>query len=215
MYTLAIFLEDLLAICLLSLIPPTLLLLLRIRRCYKRRPRMRSNTARLMVVLGPGGHSAELAEVIKLMDFAKYTPRCYVCNTTDELSEMRAREIEHPREPYIQRIHRARNVHQSFFSSIFSTLLSTLQCVPVVWGFQPDLVLCNGPGTCIPVCVVAFLLGCLWPFREPCRIIFLESFCRVRSLSLSGRILQWIADLFVVQWPNLATKDRKYVGRLF
>lgn len=34
------------------------------------------------------------------------------------------------------------------------------------------------------------------------RIIYVESFARVKSLSLSGKILRYFVDTFVVQWPN-------------
>ena len=36
--------------------------------------------------------------------------------------------------------------------------------------------------------------------------MFVESFARAQSLSLSGRILYPIADLFLVQWPALVAK---------
>lgn len=105
-------------------------------------------------------------------------------------------------------------------------------------------ILCNGPGTCVPLCSAAFLfkvaitthirrlqhallsassltvaadshslarLLCLPPifssqvllFR-PCSLVFVESFCRVESVSLSGRLLYPVVDEFVVQWPQLA-----------
>jgi beta-1,4-N-acetylglucosaminyltransferase len=35
------------------------------------------------------------------------------------------------------------------------------------------------------------------------KIVFVESFARVRSLSLSGKILYYLADRFIVQWPKL------------
>jgi len=41
------------------------------------------------------------------------------------------------------------------------------------------------------------------------RIIYVESFARVRSLSLSGKLLYAFTDRFVVQWPRLAEKYRR------
>lgn len=82
-------------------------------------------------------------------------------------------------------------------------------------------IICNGPGTCVPICVAAFALrvrrcwlGVTPPaivhrfpacwcaqvlFLSRCRIVFVESFCRVRSLSLSGKLLYPFADRFVVR----------------
>ena len=40
------------------------------------------------------------------------------------------------------------------------------------------------------------------------KLLYVESFCRVKSLSLTGKLLKPIVDKFIVQWPDLAT-DRK------
>jgi beta-1,4-N-acetylglucosaminyltransferase len=47
-------------------------------------------------------------------------------------------------------------------------------------------------------------------------IVFVESICRVESLSLSGRIVYYFADHIVVQWPELKEKYpmTRYLGRL-
>ena len=47
----------------------------------------------------------------------------------------------------------------------------------------------------MPVAVLARLAGA--------RVIFVESWCRVESLSLTGRIMYWVAHRFVVHWPEL------------
>ncbi|XP_055713126.1 UDP-N-acetylglucosamine transferase subunit ALG14 homolog [Phlebotomus papatasi] len=188
-------------------------------RVWKRRIRdreKRTSPVRLMVVLGSGGHSGEMLKILQKMDFSKYSPRCYVVALGDESSCTKAEDLESgSKDHFIEKIYRSRKLHQSYISSIFSTLWATRQCISLVWKFRPDLVLCNGPGTCVPVCIVAALFSIIFPSREHCKIVFLESFCRVRSISLTGKILQYIADLFVVQWPELEGKDKKYVGRLF
>ncbi|XP_073427494.1 UDP-N-acetylglucosamine transferase subunit ALG14 isoform X3 [Dendrobates tinctorius] len=75
-------------------------------------------------------------------------------------------------------------------------------------------ILCNGPGTCIPVCFSALLLGILG--IKKVLIIYVESLCRVESLSLSGKILYHVADRFIVQWPLLKDKypNATYLGRI-
>ncbi|XP_018767735.2 UDP-N-acetylglucosamine transferase subunit ALG14 homolog isoform X1 [Serinus canaria] len=78
----------------------------------------------------------------------------------------------------------------------------------------PCLILCNGPGTCVPVCLSAFLLGLLRIKRTI--IVYVESICRVETLSLSGKILYYFSDYFIVQWPDLKKKYPKsvYLGRI-
>ena len=67
-------------------------------------------------------------------------------------------------------------------------------------------------GTCVPLCLVAFfykLLGIL-----DTEIVFTESFCRVKKLSLTGRILYYVADKFIVLWPELQNQypRAEYLG---
>lgn len=40
------------------------------------------------------------------------------------------------------------------------------------------------------------------------RIIYVESFARVKSLSLSGKILKGVVDCFIVQWPDAAGSNQ-------
>jgi Oligosaccharide biosynthesis protein Alg14 like len=48
------------------------------------------------------------------------------------------------------------------------------------------------------------------------RIVFVESFCRAKTLSLTGHFLYHISDEFLVQWPLLAERYPlvRYIGRL-
>jgi beta-1,4-N-acetylglucosaminyltransferase len=48
------------------------------------------------------------------------------------------------------------------------------------------------------------------------KIVFVESICRVKTLSLSGKILLLFADVVLVQWPKLKELYRRttYIGRL-
>lgn len=75
-------------------------------------------------------------------------------------------------------------------------------------------ILCNGPGTCVPVCISALLLRLLGIKRAI--IVYVESICRVETLSLSGKILYYFSDYFIVQWPDLKEKYPKsvYLGRI-
>ncbi|EMP30807.1 UDP-N-acetylglucosamine transferase subunit ALG14 like protein [Chelonia mydas] len=80
--------------------------------------------------------------------------------------------------------------------------------------FSNSQILCNGPGTCVPVCISALLLEIL--ALKKVIIVYVESICRVETLSLSGKILYYFSDYFIVQWPALKTKYPKsiYLGRI-
>lgn len=188
---------------------------------YATKPRRRYNRpATTLIVLGSGGHTAEMMSIVKHLSKDKYSPRYYVLASTDVTSESKVLELEEPTTSVndydIFRIHRSRHVGQSYLSSVFTTIRSIWECIPLVYRLKPDLVLCNGPGTCIPICMITFALKIFNLISVESKIVFVESYCRVRTVSLSGKILIWFADCFVVQWPQLANYSPKvqYFGRL-
>jgi beta-1,4-N-acetylglucosaminyltransferase len=103
---------------------------------------------------------------------------------------------------------------------------------------RPELIICNGPGiqifssmiidkliinllkciipagTCVPLCYAAFIYRVLGIYSPT--LVFVESFCRVKKLSLTGILLYYIADRFVVHWPQLLVKYSRaeYIGQL-
>ena len=176
-----------------------------------RRRGRRDNKIATLVVLGSGGHTAEMLRLITDFDFGRYGPLTLVTASTDTTSRPKA-ERELPREALATarwaEIPRAREVGQSFGSSVPSTLHALWACVHLIWTASPDLVLVNGPGTCVPVAVLARLAGA--------RVVFVESWCRVESLSLTGRIMYWVAHRFVVHWPELVRRypRAEYLGRI-
>ena len=204
-----------------------------------------------MVVLGSGGHTTEMLQLLEELDTERYAPVIYVVADSDTTSIPRLQKYiregntqngkrlswdgRYPVEKKndavaakengnehngatVYRLPRAREVHQSYLSSIPTTLHALLQTIMIMWKVRPELVLANGPGTCVPVIYSAFLYRLLqsvllrfvllFPNNHNnhcscCKVIFVESLCRVKSLSLSGKLVYPIVDQFVVHWPYL------------
>ena len=74
---------------------------------------------------------------------------------------------------------------------------------------KPDIILSAGAGIAYPFCKIAKKLGI--------KVIFIESICRVKDLSLSGKLIYPLSYSFFVQWPELKKKYPKaiYAGRVF
>lgn len=175
----------------------------------------RTKPCKTVICIGSGGHTTEMLQLLRTLDFGRYSPRYYIMASSDKTSPAKILAIENSNTDFeIVEIPRSRIVGQSYITSVFTTLYSILYSVPVVCRIRPDLVLCNGPGTCIPICVTAFLLKA--GFVSDTRIVFVESFCRTRSFSLSGKILMYFADNILVQWPKLRGKLKRaeYIGQL-
>ncbi|KAL6642230.1 hypothetical protein ACP70R_020411 [Stipagrostis hirtigluma subsp. patula] len=211
---------------------PLLVSLLTVRFFYvlwrSGKPPSRPHVAglRCLIVLGSGGHTAEMMNIVTVLQKDRFTPRFYVAALTDSMSLQKAQVYEQSliqsdgektvENAHFMQIYRSREVGQSYITSIATTLVATLHAMWVVIRIRPQVIFCNGPGTCIPLCISAFLLKVLglgWS-----SIFYIESIARVQKLSLSGLLLYKlrIADQFFVQWPQLQQKypRAQYAGRL-
>ncbi|RIB19383.1 Glycosyltransferase Family 1 protein [Gigaspora rosea] len=179
----------------------------------------KSHPFKTCIVLGSGGHTMEMIQLLREVDFnSLYRPRIYVVAQGDHLSSDKIKTFESRKggkETFlIKVIPRSRNVGQSWLSTPLSVLNSLLACIKIILFDLPDLIICNGPGSCIPVCVISYIpriLGIKW-----IKLIYIESFARVHTLSLSGKLLLKFVDRFIVQWPYLEQKypQAEYKGIL-
>lgn len=60
---------------------------------------------------------------------------------------------------------------------------------------KPDIVLSTGALSTIPILLIAKL------FRK--KIIFIESFSKINTPTVTGKLMYKIADLFIVQWEEM------------
>jgi beta-1,4-N-acetylglucosaminyltransferase len=74
-------------------------------------------------------------------------------------------------------------------------LKSLVQSLSIIIKERPDVLISTGGGIAVPVSYIAKLLGA--------RIVYVESFCRIKDPSLSGKAVYPISDLFLVQWPEM------------
>jgi hypothetical protein len=72
------------------------------------------------------------------------------------------------------------------------------RCVGIVWRERPDVVISSGAAVGCLMCYLAKLTGA--------KVIWMDSITNVERLSLSGRLVRPIANLFLVQWPALAER---------
>ena len=166
---------------------------------------------RILSVMGSGGHTTEMVRMLSDLDFEKHGERAYVLAETDRISPGKVDTLEARKnnvgQHTVVKVPRSREVGQSYLTSILTTFVAFFYSFAAVWRFMPDVVVCNGPGTCVPICVAARIIRLLcW---KDIRIVYVESVARVKSLSLSGKILRFVADCFIVQWPELKERYPK------
>jgi beta-1,4-N-acetylglucosaminyltransferase len=100
--------------------------------------------------------------------------------------------------------------YTSLFAVFLTAVVNVFQLLRIFWIERPSILFSTGAEIAIPAFYVGKIL-----FRT--RLIYLETLTRVRVLSLTGKVLYPIVDLFLVQWPELLKKagpKAVYGGRL-
>ncbi|MEK5382452.1 PssD/Cps14F family polysaccharide biosynthesis glycosyltransferase [Niallia sp. FSL W8-0635] len=60
---------------------------------------------------------------------------------------------------------------------------------------KPDVIISTGALSTVPICIIAKI------FKK--KIVFIESFSKINSSTLTGKLMYKYADLFIVQWEEL------------
>ncbi len=83
-----------------------------------------------------------------------------------------------------------------------------LRCIAVVFKARPDAIISTGASVGCMACFISKLLGA--------KVIWVDSITNVDRISLSGRMVRYISDLFLVQWPELVERygNVEYAGEV-
>ena len=92
---------------------------------------------------------------------------------------------------------------------IFLTIKNIFKAYKIMRKEMPQLVVSTGASVAIPYSIFGKLFGA--------KLIFIESICRTKKKSFSGRIMYHFSDLFFVQWEKMKKVYPKaaYAGRVF
>lgn len=130
-----------------------------------------------MAVSSGGGHFAELHRLLSA-DLESLV-RVWVVNNRSVGNESLSFRFE-----YI--VHAERNL---------LILYNVLEFLYLFWKYRPRILLSTGAGPCVTAALVAKI------FR--CQTIYVETVSSVKRLSMTGRIMLFLADTFFVQWSEL------------
>lgn len=80
------------------------------------------------------------------------------------------------------------------------------KCIKIAVHEKPDVVISTGAASGCIMCFLGKLRGA--------KVIWIDSITNVEKMSLSGRMVMHIADLCLVQWPELTERYKKveFVG---
>ena len=146
---------------------------------------------KLCIACSAGGH---LTEMLQLEEAFREREHFFVTFKREDSRELARRErVFFVADPGRSPLKLAKNILQSI--SLFARE-------------RPDVIITTGAGVAVPLCYLSKLFGK--------KLIYIESFCRIKDPSLTGRLLYPAADLFLVQWKetlaSYGKKARHYGG---
>lgn len=153
----------------------------------------RTRSPRVLLVASSGGH---LLQLVQLKDEWPRANRAWVTfRRPDALSLLEGEQV------YF--------AHHPTNRSVLNLIRNSFVALRVIRSFRPDAIVSTGAGVAVPFSYVGRLLGC--------RIIFIESFARIKGPSLTALLTYPVAHRFFVQWPDLARRFARaeYVGSVF
>ena len=120
------------------------------------------------------------------------------------LTEKTKYEVKLPvRARYVQQVNR----HEaSFLLRMAANFAASLG----IWRTEkPDVIVCTGALATIPFCLIGHARGA--------KLIFIESFAKTSSPTMTGKLLHKFADRFYVQWESMLSvyPDARFIGGIY
>jgi len=143
-----------------------------------------------------GGHLTQLKNIIKSFDASEVKMITEKNETTISL----------------QKQYDVSYLVQQERKNIFFPIIFFINIVLSFWyvlKVRPKYIISTGAGAVIPFCIFGKILGS--------KLIFIESFAKVQTPTITGRVLYRFADKFYVQWEELLSVYEKaeFKGRLY
>ena len=150
---------------------------------------MTADTQRIALVSSVGGH---LTELLCLRTAYERLPHFYIFNDTTQ--------FEPPAGVHVYTI-----AHAERDLRVFSNVWEVFR---IFCKERPTVMLTTGAGPGVSAAVAARLLGV--------RVVFVETVAAVEEPSLTGRLMEYLAHSYFVQWPELTKgKEQRWQGNIF
>lgn len=152
---------------------------------------------RVMFISSVGGHLTQLLELKSMFKDYNYV---LVTEKTEVTKDMKSKYNMN----YL--LYGSR---EYLLSYIFKFSFNVLKSFYLFFKYRPSVIITTGAHTAVPMCYIGRLFGK--------KIIFIESYAKRTSPTLSGRLVYPIATTFVVQWETMLEfyPKAKYWGGIY
>ena len=140
---------------------------------------------KVLFISSTGGH---LAELLQLKDmFNRYDYRIITEKTKSNLKL---------KKHYDKRInYLVYGTKDHILSYPFKLLCNCFKSLYFYLKIHPDYVITTGAHTAGPMCCLAKIFGS--------RVIYVETFANINTKTITGNLLYYISDRFIVQWDSM------------
>ncbi len=138
---------------------------------------------RVMFISSVGGHLTQMLELKSIFNDYDYVLVTEKTDVTISMKEKYKLEfLKYGSRKYL-------------FRYIFIELFNVIKSFYLFFKYRPKVIVTTGTHTAVFMCYIG------WLFRR--KIIYIESFAKRTSPTLSGRLVYPIATTFVVQWESM------------
>jgi beta-1,4-N-acetylglucosaminyltransferase len=132
---------------------------------------------KLCVVCSAGGHLTEALLAVDGINYPKYFVTYKLPHTDQSLAGFDYYYVTNPHK------------------NILKYAVNFWQSLKIYFEKRPKFILSTGSGMAIAICLIGKAFGS--------KIIFIETGARIYQPSMTGKLLYYFSDLFIVQWRPL------------
>ena len=140
-----------------------------------------------------GGHYAQLMQLKPVME------KCDSVIVTEKTDSMKKEE----------HMYLLKQTNRREWNCFFFELYNLFYSIYILWKEKLDLIVTTGVLAIIPLCLMGKLFGA--------KLVYIESFAKIKSGTMTGKLLYHFADKFYVQWETMKKVYPKaeYIGSLY
>lgn len=137
---------------------------------------------KLCLICSVGGHLTQMQQLSELYSKYEYF---LITEKTPMTIDLEVKE----------RVYLMPLINRRQWNFIFKFLFNLIYSLIILLKEKPNVVISTGALNSVPCCLLAKMLGI--------KLIFIESFAKVTTPTITGRLLYRFANLFIIQWPQL------------
>ena len=151
---------------------------------------------RICLVASGGGHLMELMKLVPAVEGHDF----YIVTEKNVASENTIKKYRHY---YV--LQQERRTWDFVFRFAFNIMASLFYLIKE----KPDCIISTGAGAAYPTCRIGKMLGK--------KVIFVESFCRIKTPTKTAEMVYPFADYFLIQWEELKKffPKAEYHGKVY